>query len=111
MGTLVRAQFTRDASGRRVYRHTRHGGEKGRVLVRLATCFFVKHYGITGLVAADVLWAVGRFSYLLRRGLRLGARNQANNDPQWFMFDLIWGDLRAILTGRARAISRAGKQS
>jgi len=73
--------------------------------------FFVKHYGITGLVAADVLWAIGRLSFLLRRGLRFGARSQVNNDPKWFMFDLLWGDLRAILTGRAWTASRAGRQS
>jgi hypothetical protein len=73
--------------------------------------FFVKHYGITGLVAADVLWAIGRLSFLLRRGLRLGARSQVYNDPKWFMFDLLWGDLRAILTGRAWTASRAGRQS
>ena len=64
--------------------------------------FFVKHYGVTGLVAADVLWAIGRFSFLLRRGLCLGARSHFNNDPKWFMFDLLWGDLRAIVTGRVR---------
>jgi hypothetical protein len=72
--------------------------------------FFVKHYGIIGLVAADVLWAIGRFSFLLRRGLRLGARSNVNYDPKWFMFDLLWGDLRAILTGRVRSIPRAGQQ-
>lgn len=71
--------------------------------------FFVKHYGIAGLVAADVLWAIGRFSFLLRRGLRIGARDRENNDPKWFMFDLLWGDMQAILTGRA-CISREGKQ-
>jgi GT2 family glycosyltransferase len=73
--------------------------------------FFVKHYGITRLVAADVLWAIGRFSFLLRRGLRLGARSHVNGDPKWFMFDLLWGDLRAILTGRTWTVSRAGRAS
>ena len=71
--------------------------------------FFVKHYGIAGLVAADALWAIGRLSFLLRRGLRIGARGRENNDPKWFMFDLLWGDMRAILTGRAY-IPREGKQ-
>jgi N-acetylglucosaminyl-diphospho-decaprenol L-rhamnosyltransferase len=70
--------------------------------------FFVKYYGITGLVTADVLWAIGRFSFLLRRGLWLGARSRVNSDPKWFMFDLLWGDLSAILTGRVRLI-RDGK--
>ncbi|HSA99737.1 MAG TPA: glycosyltransferase family 2 protein [Anaerolineales bacterium] len=70
--------------------------------------FFVKHYGVAGLVAADVLWAIGRFLFLLRRGLRLSARSHVNNDPKWFMLDLLWGDLRAIVTGRER-IPRVGK--
>ena len=73
--------------------------------------FFVKHYGITGLVAADVLWAIGRFSFLLRRSLCLAAWNHENSDPKWFMFDLLWGDLRAILTGRVWSIPHAGQQT
>lgn len=62
--------------------------------------FFVKQYGIVGLVAADMLWSVGRLVFLLRRALRLGAPCQAN-DPKWFMFDLLWGDLRALLCGQS----------
>jgi len=72
--------------------------------------YFCKHYGIAGLVTADALWAAGRCSYLLRRLLRLGAGQDSNNDPKWFMFDLLWGDLRAILTGRVWRHSSAGKQ-
>lgn len=72
--------------------------------------FFVKHYGITSLVLAVVLWAIGRLSYLLHRGLRLGIRSHVNCDPKWFMFDLLWGDLRAILKGRVWSIPRAGQQ-
>ncbi len=72
--------------------------------------FFVKHYGITGLIAADVLWAIGRMSFLLRRGLNFGAMDHENNDPKWFMFDLLWGDLRAILTARVWNISQSGPQ-
>ncbi|MHB8622285.1 MAG: glycosyltransferase family 2 protein [Sulfuricaulis sp.] len=67
--------------------------------------FFVKYYGISGLVLADILWAAGRATYLLRCWLRLGVRAQ---DPKWFMFDLLWGDLSAILAGRLRFI-RDGK--
>ncbi len=69
--------------------------------------FFVKHYGVAGLVLADTLWAVGRATYLLRCLLRLGVRA---HDPKWFMFDLLWGDLWAILTGRAWSIPRVGQQ-
>lgn len=70
--------------------------------------FFLKHYGVAGLVAADMFWATGRMVYLLRCLLRLCVRA---NDPKWFMFDLLWGDLRAILTGRAWAVARDGRQS
>lgn len=73
--------------------------------------FFVKNYGITGLVAADVLWSIGRFSFLIRRILHLGVDNQENSDPKWFVFDLLWGDLRAILTGQVRNITHAGQQT
>lgn len=73
--------------------------------------FFVKHYGISGLVTADVLWAIGRFSFLLRRSLRLGAGSHENSDPKMFMFDLLWGDLRAILTGRVWRILHARQQT
>jgi hypothetical protein len=72
--------------------------------------FFLKHYGIAGLVLADLLWAAGRATYMLRRLLRLGGRH-GRHDPKWFMYDLLWGDLRAILTGRAWTVSRAGRQS
>jgi GT2 family glycosyltransferase len=64
--------------------------------------FFVKHHGIAGLLAADALWAIGRVSFLARRLLRLGGKD--GNDPSWFMFDLLWGDLRAVLTGQAHSI-------
>ena len=73
--------------------------------------FFVKYYGISGLVAADVLWAVGRLSFLIRKGLRFGAGSQESYDPKWFMFDLLWGDLRAILTGRVWKIAHEGLQT
>ena len=65
--------------------------------------FFVKHYGLAGLLAADALWALGRVSFLVRRLLRLG--RQDGQDPKWFMFDLLSGDLRAILTGQVSAIN------
>jgi GT2 family glycosyltransferase len=71
--------------------------------------FFLKHYGIAGLVLADSLWAAGRVTYMLRRLLRLGGRH-GKHDPKWFMFDLLWGDLRAILTGQVWTVSRAGRR-
>ena len=70
---------------------------------------FYKCYGIAGLIAADVLWTIGRLSYLLRRSLRLGGGKNEQNIPDWFMFDLLWGDLKAILTGRLWRITHDGK--
>ncbi len=73
--------------------------------------FFIKHYGIAGLLAADVFWCIGRLSYLFRSFLHLGTKGNASYDPKWFMFDLLWGDLKSILLGRAWSISHTGKQS
>lgn len=72
--------------------------------------FFVKFYGVSGLVVTDLFWAMGRATFLLRRLLRLGG-GQSAHDPKWFMFDLLWGDLRAILTGQAWMNNRARRQS
>lgn len=71
--------------------------------------FFVKHYGVAGLVIGDVLRAIGRLSYLLRKVLRLCANN-ASSDPKWFMFDLLWGDMTAVLSGRVWCIPRSGRK-
>lgn len=68
--------------------------------------FFVKHYGITGLVAADVLWALGRMTLMLRRLFRLGG-GSGREDPAYFMYDLLGGDLKSLLTGRVLTIRRA----
>lgn len=73
--------------------------------------FFAKHYGISGLIKADLLWFAGRFSYLIRHYLHLGHRRNLNEDPKWFMFDLLWGDLKAILTGRLSEKNLTGKRS
>lgn len=73
--------------------------------------FFIKHYGVAGFVTADLLWLIGRFSFLLRLRLRLGARGNQAIDPKWYMFDLLWGDLRAILTGRVWRIVYTGTRT
>ena len=67
--------------------------------------FFIKHYGISGLLLADVLWTVGRLSFLLRRQLKMGAQGE-NRDPTRFMADLLGGDLRAVIMGDAWRIGR-----
>ncbi|HPV44360.1 MAG TPA: glycosyltransferase family 2 protein [Methylotenera sp.] len=61
--------------------------------------YLVKHYGISALVMADFLWSIGRLTFFMRRFLRLGAQGELR-DPKYYSFDLLWGDLKAILTGR-----------
>lgn len=68
--------------------------------------FFVKHHGILGLVAADALWAFGRITLRLRSLIGL-AKGAGSGDPKMFMFDLLWGDLKALIKGDARAIRRS----
>ncbi len=68
--------------------------------------FFVKHYGVLGLVMADILWAHGRVTLLLRRLLGLGG-GRGDDDPARFMSDLLWGDLKALLSGKIWSIRRA----
>lgn len=70
--------------------------------------FFIKHYGIIGLLLADFLWAVGRVSLLLRAKLGLGGKGIVD-DPKRFMSDLLIGDLRSILSGKAWSI-RQGRE-
>jgi hypothetical protein len=57
--------------------------------------FFLKRYGVRGLIAADVCWAAGRSLLLLRRLLRLGGSTEG--DPLKFSRDLLIGDLRSLL--------------
>lgn len=66
--------------------------------------FFLKTYGVAGLLAADALWALGRASLLLRR--RLGLGGDVTGDPRSFALDLLWGDLKALATGAAFRVGR-----
>lgn len=61
--------------------------------------YFIKHYGVAGLLLADVLWTVGRITLEIRRLLRLGGGGNGH-DPKWYARDLLWGDLRSFLDGR-----------
>ena len=70
--------------------------------------FFIKHYGILGLLVADSLWFIGRISLLIRSKAGLGGKN-IDADPKWFMLDLCGGDIKAILTGNALKIRRTHK--
>lgn len=67
--------------------------------------FFIKHYGILGLLLADSLWAIGRISLLIRSKIGIGGGG-IDTDPKWFMLDLCGGDIKAILTGNAFKIKR-----
>lgn len=67
--------------------------------------YFVKHFGVFGLILADALWVVGSTSLMLRRMLRLGYGG-TKQDPKWFAFDLLWGDFQSIFTGKILEISR-----
>jgi GT2 family glycosyltransferase len=62
--------------------------------------YFLKHYGVLGLITADLLWMVGRASLVTRRALRLGGGT--NTDPTHFARDLLLGDLRAMCCGELR---------
>src|SRR5690606_38890143 len=57
--------------------------------------FFVKRYGVWGLIKSDVLWAIGRLTFVVRRALRLGSGGP-DSDPARFARDLLGGDLRAV---------------
>jgi GT2 family glycosyltransferase len=72
--------------------------------------YFVKHFGVPGLLLADALWAAGRASLALRRLLRLG-RGGRDRDPKRFAFDLLWGDVRSCLTGKIWQIRRTSASS
>lgn len=67
--------------------------------------YFVKHHGIRGWIWADLLWTVGRTTYLLRRTLRL-SRRSITADPKWLTLDLLGRDfvaLLSLLTGKSHA--------
>ena len=61
--------------------------------------YFIKHHGVLNLVCADILWSLGRLSYVFRRLIKLGAQG-ANADPKFLTWDLLAGDAKAILTGK-----------
>ena len=61
--------------------------------------YFLKHYGMFGLVSADLLWVIGRLSFVLRRCFGL-VRKVYPNDPKYLTWDILSGDIRNILSGK-----------
>ena len=59
--------------------------------------YFTKSYGTIGLIAADLLWAIGRASYLVRRAVGLGDAPKLEPVPPRFALDLLIGDARAVV--------------
>ena len=70
--------------------------------------YFVKAYGVGGLIAADVLWSIGRASLVLRRAIGLGGRAKLAPEPDRFALDLLLGDAKAIARGNSIAAGAAG---
>lgn len=66
--------------------------------------YFLKHHGVAGLVLADIAWAVGRGLAWLKS---LARGRRAPRLPAAFGWDLLVGDLRALLTGGGRAVPGA----
>jgi N-acetylglucosaminyl-diphospho-decaprenol L-rhamnosyltransferase len=61
--------------------------------------YLVKQHGVLGLIASDLMWGIGRLSHNMRRLLKIGAKN-SQPEPKYFTLDLLWGDFKAILTGK-----------
>ena len=59
--------------------------------------YYVKHYGVLGLIAADALWTLGWLSYKLRRTLQLGTFGPLT-EPPWLTFDILFGDVKALFS-------------
>ncbi len=67
--------------------------------------YFVKHSGVLSLILADLLWAVGRASLVLRCIIWRRTGDLAM-DPKRFALDLLGGDLHALFAGRLRQIKQ-----
>lgn len=61
--------------------------------------YFTTAFGTLGLVAADLLWALGRASFIMRRAIGLGGAKKLDQVPRRFALDLLLGDARAIVRG------------
>ena len=61
----------------------------------------VKLYGIAGLVAADLLWIVGRATLVVRRTLMGSGHASGRLEPRMAR-DMLSSDFKAIISGNAR---------
>ena len=68
--------------------------------------FFLKAYGVSGLLAADLLRCIGRASLVVRRALGLGGRRGAADEPLRATRDIVASDLRALFAGEWGRIVR-----
>lgn len=68
--------------------------------------FFTRHYGVAGLLLADLLWVVGRVGYLVRMVLTPTEKSR-HCEPLGYARDLLLGDLYALLSGDLWNIPRA----
>lgn len=57
--------------------------------------FFLKHYGLVGLLLMDCMWVLGRLIYMARHVGGLAGNLAAT--PKWFAWDLLWGDAKALM--------------
>ncbi len=67
--------------------------------------YFSKAHGALGLIASDVLWGLGRASFLLRRAVGCGGSKKLEKVPTRFALDLLVGDARAIMRGDLRGFA------
>lgn len=73
--------------------------------------YFVKTRGVFGLITIDALWAIGRLSFNTRRVLGMGGNfNSVASDPTWFAWDILMGDLTAVLSGSVWRYTKCKKE-
>lgn len=70
--------------------------------------FFLKYYGVIGLIMADIFWGIGRISLIVRTLLRLGGKG-ISDDPKWYMYDLLVSDVWSLLSRRAWSIRQESR--
>jgi GT2 family glycosyltransferase len=67
--------------------------------------YFIKHFGILGLLLADFFWVLGIVSFKLRRFLHIASPSNHAKVP-FLTFDILRDDLKALLSGAAWALDQ-----